>query len=72
MPNDDALDWADPAIQGAALEALYAAMTELEAAADAVRPDDDATAPDPAAFRAAVVRASVHLATLMRWAGGVG
>lgn len=62
-------DFTAPAIQLAALTALGAVSAELERAADAACPDDDAAAPDPAAFRAALARAAVLLAELSRWAG---
>ncbi len=71
MHPDDAPDTPDftaPAIQAAALIALGAVCTELGRAGDAVSPDDGGP-PDPAAFRAAVVRAAVLLADLARWAG---
>jgi hypothetical protein len=64
-------DFDAPAIQIAALTALTAVSIELEAAADAVSPDDNAP-PDVAAFRAAVARAAVLLADLARWAGAAG
>ena len=62
-------DFTEPTLQIDALIAIHGIMRQLEAAAAAVAPHEHEGEPDPPAVRTALTRASVLLATLIRWAG---